>query len=88
MTQKYDDSSIEILPNDATRCYYDALAGEVRTKGTAHMVESYVYTIGGTCVVTKQGAHDAVDMNAMPAGAYFYRGVDAMGNNVICKFVK
>ena len=85
---KPDDSSIEILPNDATRCYYDALAGEVRVKGTAHMVESYVYTIGGTCIVTKQGAHDAVDMNAMPAGAYFYRGVDAMGNNVICKFVK
>ena len=85
---KPDDNSVENININTTRCYYDALAGEVRVKGTTHMVESYVYTIGGTCVVTMQGAHDAVDMNAMPAGAYFYRGVDAQGNNIVCKFVK
>ena len=85
---KPDDNSVENININTTRCYYDALAGEVRAKGTTHMVESYVYTIGGTCVVTMQGAHDAVDMNAMPAGAYFYRGVDAQGNNIVCKFVK
>jgi hypothetical protein len=57
-------------------------------KGASYMVESYVYTIGGACVITMQGAHDTIDVNALPAGAYLYRGVDAEGNNVVCKFVK
>ena len=85
---KPDDNSVEILPYDATRCYYDAFMGEVRTKCTTHMIESYVYSIGGSCVMSKQGAHDAVDVNALPSGAYLYRGLDAEGNSVTCKFQK
>lgn len=85
---KPDDSSTEILPYNATRCYYDAYMGEVRAKCTTHMIESYIYSIGGSCVVAKQGAHDAVDVNALPAGAYLYRGLDAEGNSITCKFQK
>ena len=85
---KPDDNSVERVQCTDTRCYYDNLVGEVRMKGASYMVESYVYTIGGACVITMQGAHDTVDVNALPAGAYFYRGVDAEGNNVVCKFVK
>ena len=85
---KPDDNSVEGVQYNDTRCYYDGLVGEVRMKGASYMVESYVYTIGGTCVITRQGAHDTVDVNALPTGAYFYRGVDAKGNNVVCKFVK
>ena len=84
--------SMEIMPSSraATQAvrYRPMLVGEVRMKGASYMVESYVYTIGGACVATLQGAHDTVDVNALPAGAYFYRGVDAEGNNVVCKFVK
>ena len=85
---KPDDSSTKILPYNATRCYYDAYMGEVRTKSTTHMIESYIYTIGGSCIISKQGAHDAVDVNALPAGAYLYRGLDAEGTSVTCKFQK
>ena len=85
---KPDDNSVEGVQYNDTRCYYDGLVGEVRMKGASYMVESYVYTIGGTCVITRQGAHDTVDVNALPTGAYFYRGVDAKGNNVVCEFVK
>jgi hypothetical protein len=80
--------SVETLPYDATRSYYDAYKGEVRTKATTHMIESYIYSIGGSCIISKQGAHDAVDVNALPAGAYLYRGLDAEGNSVTCKFQK
>ena len=48
---KPDDSSIEGVQCNDTRCYYDSLVGEVRMKGASYMVESYVYTIGGACVI-------------------------------------
>ena len=80
--------AVEAVPCTETRCYYDRLVGEVRANGTDYMLESYVYTMGGACVVAQQEAHDAVDVNALPAGAYFYRGVDADGNTVTCKFIK
>ena len=80
--------SVDILPYDATRCYYDAYMGEVRTKSVSHMIESYVYAIGGACVATMQGAHDAVDVKALPTGVYLYRGLDANGNSVTYKFTK
>ncbi len=80
--------SVDAVRSDETYCYYDSLAGEVRAKGTNCMIESYVYTIGGACVVALHDAHDAVDVNRLPAGAYLYHGIDKDGNVVTCKFVK
>ena len=82
------DNSVEGVPCNETRCYYDGLAGEVRMKGSSYLVESYVYTVGGTCVYATHESHDTVDVNHLPAGAYFYRGLDAEGNSIVCKFVK
>ncbi|MBR2378023.1 MAG: hypothetical protein IKA91_01125, partial [Bacteroidaceae bacterium] len=82
------DHSVGILPYDATRCYYDALVDEVRTKSTTHMIESYIYSTTGACVASKRGAHDAVSVKNLPAGVYIYRGLDTEGNSTTCKFTK
>ena len=80
--------SVNALRYDDTRCYYDALVEEVRTKGTCDVIESYVYNTNGVCVATVKGAHDSVSVRELPSGVYLYRAVDAKGNNVKCKFVK
>ena len=82
------DHSVGILPYDATRCYYDALVDEVRTKSTTHMIESHIYSTTGACVASKRGAHDALSVKNLPAGVYIYRGLDTEGNSTTCKFTK
>ena len=44
--------------------------------------------MSGTCVMTVQSAHDAVSVAKLPAGVYLYRGIDANGNSLTCKFKK
>ena len=80
--------SVAAVPYDQTRCYYDALVDEVRSKGVCDLIESRVYNINGTCVITIRGNHDAVDVSALPAGIYISRAIDANGNGVVCKFRK
>ena len=85
---KPDDNAIDAVEVKTTFCYYDALTCEVRAKGFTTLLESYVYTVGGACVAVVNSAHDTVDVNHLPDGVYFYRGVDTEGNSITLKFIK
>ncbi len=85
---KPEDNSVTAVRPNKTRCYYDAYTQEVCAKGNTTVLESYIYNMSGTCVMTVKAAHDAVSVAKLPAGVYLYRGIDANGNSLTCKFKK
>lgn len=85
---KPENNGVENVEVKTTLCYYDAYTQEVCAKGNTTVLESYIYNMSGTCVMTVQSAHDAVSVAKLPAGVYLYRGIDTNGNSLTCKFKK